>query len=155
MNVDWQLDLDWSFLYPLRSFHFSYHIWLHSWLNWTKCHSIIRATVLFRPTLHAKWHVMPSKRWGTLQNWERRVAGQKIHLFNTENCLFGAIEPPCRSFFLSHSSDKVGTCDVPKISSLRRCLWRVMRRVGWISTVSCREETLFRSETCLGRVTSI
>jgi len=61
---------------------------------------VAETTVLFRPTLHAKWRVTPSKRWGTLQNREGRVTRQKKFVSSTPKIsFFGVIEPPRGRFF--------------------------------------------------------
>jgi len=67
---------------------------------------------------------MPSDAWRLrrdikLFKIEKDAWRDKKYVSSTPKIpFFGAIEPPSERFFLSPSSDKVGTCDVLEISSL-------------------------------------
>jgi len=67
--------------------------------------------------------------------WRTRDETQNLSLQDKILPFLVVLKPPRREKFLSRSSNLVGTRDIRPISSLRRRLWRVTRRVGRIITV--------------------
>ena len=67
--------------------------------------------------------------------WRTHDETQNLSLQDKNLRFLVVLKPPRREKFLSRSSNLVGTCDIRPISSLRRRLWRVTRRVGRIIAV--------------------